>query len=512
MSPPKRSKLAFAWSGLVLLLKIAVSMLVLSTPLLGMWVGSSLAAYRGGARWVPIVTGLVGFPLLPLAWDALSEWRRSKKPKRERILKFGDRLLLRTVAVNLAFLAVLLAARPEAAFEALSTRGDWMLRGRHGAAAERTRGVLFKLAGGIEWLYKAAHKDPFKNLAPDDANPTLDDGKAGRLAADGSTGGGSGGAPSKPATSGGPAPSGAPDRPTKPNQPPAPVAPAWPFAESVEPVVRDMPRSVETGVASIARYVSEHEPDPFLRVKALHDWVADRVAYDADALANRRYPPQDAASVLATRKAVCAGYARLFSALAKAAGVEAVYLTGDARTGEDDLDGLGHAWNAVEIAGRWYLLDATWDSGSVDGRTFKKQYRSDYFLTPPEVFGIDHFPSTARWQLRAPALTRGAFMRQPMMRPSFFARGMQLVRPDRSQVDVSGAFDALIANPRGQHMLATSEPKGGGARADCDVAPGRQLAVHCVLADRGVFRVILFANASEVGTYDQVGTLEAVSR
>lgn len=503
------------WSSLTLLVKAAVSALVLATPALGVWVGSSLAAYDGGARWVPIVAGLVGFPLLPLAWDGLSEWRRSKKPKRDRILKFGDRLLLRTCAVNFVFLGVLLAARPEAAFEALSTRGDWMLRGRHGPASDGTRRVVFKLAGGLEWLYKAAHKDPFKKLAPDDANPTLDDGNAGRPADRGSSPGETGGAgiaPPKPVASGGSAPPAATDRQQDGDNPPPPAAPAWPFADSIEPVVRDMPPSVESGVASIARYVREHEPDPYLRVKAIHDWVADRVAYDADALADRRYPPQDAATVLATRKAVCAGYAQLFTALARAAGIKAAYLTGDARTGEDDLDGLGHAWNAVEIAGHWYLLDATWDSGSVNGRTFKKHYRSDYFLTPPEVFGIDHYPSTARWQLRKPAITRGAFMRQPMMTPSFYARGMTLERPDRSQVDVSGELAALIDNPRGQFLLATSEPKGGGAEQRCDVVPGGRVVVRCPLPAPGVFRVLLFANASESGTYDQVGTLEAVTR
>jgi hypothetical protein len=44
-----------------------------------------------------------------------------------------------------------------------------------------------------------------------------------------------------------------------------------------------MPRDAETDIAAVARYIKEREPDPKQRVKALHDWVADRIAYDAPA-------------------------------------------------------------------------------------------------------------------------------------------------------------------------------------------------------------------------------------
>ena len=80
----------------------------------------------------------------------------------------------------------------------------------------------------------------------------------------------------------------------------------------------------------MARYLGDRESEPFRLVKALHDYVADRVAYDAPALASRI--PQDAETVFRTRKGVCAGYAKLLAALGKAAGVEIQYLVGDART------------------------------------------------------------------------------------------------------------------------------------------------------------------------------------
>jgi transglutaminase-like putative cysteine protease len=81
---------------------------------------------------------------------------------------------------------------------------------------------------------------------------------------------------------------------------------------------------VETSIDSVAKYIVSKETDPVLRVKALHDYVADRIAYDAESYFAGVYPPQDAETVFRTRKSVCAGYAQLLEALGKAAGVEIV--------------------------------------------------------------------------------------------------------------------------------------------------------------------------------------------
>jgi hypothetical protein len=64
---------------MVFLLKLLVSAFVLATPVVGVWVASSLVAYRGGALWVPVLAGLAVFPVAPLAWDFWSEWRRKQK-------------------------------------------------------------------------------------------------------------------------------------------------------------------------------------------------------------------------------------------------------------------------------------------------------------------------------------------------------------------------------------------------------------------------------------------------
>jgi len=43
-----------------------------------------------------------------------------------------------------------------------------------------------------------------------------------------------------------------------------------------------------------------------------------------------------------------------------------------------------HAWNAVQIKGKLYLIDVTWDAGSLKENKFSRDYSTGYlFLDPP---------------------------------------------------------------------------------------------------------------------------------
>jgi hypothetical protein len=485
--------------------KLVVSLLVLATPLLGVWAASSLAAFGGRATWLPIVAGLLAFPLAPLGWDAWSEHRREqKKDTRERILTFGDRLLLRTFVINFVLLALLLATRPAVAFTALSTRGDWMLDGRHGAWAEQARRVLFGVAAKLEWLHELSHENRFAKLVEDDSDVKPDPAPAPAVTPT---------ATSTATSTPGPAP--APTSETKPGPRPERKPETWPLPAELHPLVRDFPAAEEGSFESVARVIKAREPEPRARLKALHDYVADRIAYDAEALADRAIPPQGAASVFAAKKGVCAGYANLLQAMAKVTGDEVVVVVGDARTDVDTIGGGGHAWNAAKLGGQWYLLDPTWDSGHVKGRTFTKRYTTDYFLSPPEVFGVDHLPEEEHWQLRRRPISRGEFMRQPMLRARFHRHGFGLEKPDRSQVTVGAELGIELTNPAGAFVLANLTPKGApddelGER--CDVRPGPRIGVSCRFPRDGVYRVLLFAGPQEYGNFEHVGTFEAVSR
>jgi len=456
------------------ILKLGIYAGIYLTPVLGVWLASSLAAFSNRSTLLSVIAGVFLFPVLPLLWELWSSYKRRKLGKSgEQTLTWGDRLTIRTLVINLIAIIALLAWQPSTSFIALSTRGDWMLGGMQGQHVEVTRQSLFKIAGGLEWLYNAFNKNPYEQY--DDGSNKI-----------------------KPEP--------------QPNRKPIDLKPsknAWAWdGQGLHPAIANMPANVETSIDSVAKYIVSKETDPVLRVKALHDYVADRIAYDAESYFAGVYPPQDAETVFRTRKSVCAGYAQLLEALGKAAGVEIVYVVGDARTQTSDLSGQGHAWNGVKVNGQWYLIDPTWDSGYVSReKGFIKNYRTEYLMPPPEVIGITHFPKDPAWQLRSNPINQGEFLRQPMMRPKFFADGLSLISPRRSQVDTNTNAVINLANPQKRWILASYRPKGSNDAQNCG-QPVQDSQISCPLPRSGSYEVSLFTSTEAEGNFRYVGRLE----
>ena len=527
--------------------------LVIALPLLGVWLASSLASYLNGPRWLAVAAGVALFPGLPVLWDRVAEWRRGRRAARDkrvadkpRVLTTGDRLVLRTLAINLSFLALLCAWYPAQAFAALATRGDWFVEGQSPERVRQVRAFASTAAGGLEFLYAAAHDNPFRQETTDDPlseAPTA--GSSLPATPQASLGASASPVPSAPQPEQAPSPT--PDLPkpeppkselptpepptaeepkTEPPkselptpEPPKPEQPkaeptlqiSYPFAAQLHPLVRDMPRDAEASIQSVAEYIAAREAEPFLRVKALHDYVASRIAYDGEGYVAGNYASSEPEQVFSSRKAVCGGYARLLAALGKVTGDEIRYVPGDARVGAAGLTGQGHAWNAAKIRGAWYLVDATWDAGYLDGSSFIRSYRTDYLFAPPEVMGVTHFPDAEVWQLRAPALSRAEFLQQPVLRPWFFSNGLELLDPRSAQVTVRDQrFAARIANPNRRFITATADPAAGGRAVRCQVTPGGSVLVTCALP-RGKYKVNLFAAAQESGSYPFAGEFEVFS-
>ena len=95
-----------------------------------------------------------------------------------------------------------------------------------------------------------------------------------------------------------------------------------------------------------------------------------------------------------------------------------------------------------------------------------------------------------------------------MMQPAFYARGMKLVLPDRSQVSVDGTFDVRLENtstisPR--RLSVEGCRRGNACRVDgfkhasCDLPAGS-------------WDVLLFGNDSGSGMFEHLGTFEVNSR
>jgi len=101
------------------------------------------------------------------------------------------------------------------------------------------------------------------------------------------------------------------------------------------------------------------------RLRAAHDWVDMNLTYDKEAdNAGNAY------GAFVEKRAKCDGYSYAINLLCKRMGIQAVCVSGTV-TDSGEL----HAWNMVEMSGRWFYVDATWDDPGVPGAV---EY--DYFL------------------------------------------------------------------------------------------------------------------------------------
>lgn len=207
-----------------------------------------------------------------------------------------------------------------------------------------------------------------------------------------------------------------------------------PMSSRVRSVPKDIQERIFTNpqetLPLLVKNLAGNSQNAAEKVKVLHDWICDNIAYDTDIFS---WPvgDQDYASVLKKKKAVCAGYTNLMSMMCSLAGVEAVGISGYSkgfgyRGFIEEGQQTDHAWNAVKIGGRWQLVDVTWDAGFVDYKTFIKHYSTDYlYLTPPQ-FAYSHLPEDSSFQYLKEEKTREQFVREPYIPGAFFALGLAL--------------------------------------------------------------------------------------
>lgn len=107
----------------------------------------------------------------------------------------------------------------------------------------------------------------------------------------------------------------------------------------------------------------------------LHDWLADRYAYD---LSGTRF---DAYSLFRDGVGVCQAYALAFLALGKAAGLEVDMVTSTA---------MDHAWNHVRVDGVWYHVDVTRDDPIVTGEGAPPVNHDRFLLSDSALDGLGY--------------------------------------------------------------------------------------------------------------------------
>lgn len=138
------------------------------------------------------------------------------------------------------------------------------------------------------------------------------------------------------------------------------------FAES-QTIYNNMVSNIVTAASAYPTTVEKE--------RYIHDVICQLATYNPESTLN-----QSAYSVLSSGESVCAGYSRAFQDICTKAGIPCYYVTGISK-------GQSHAWNIVNIDGRYLNVDLTWDD-SISEKTGTNSYT--YFNQPDSIFNKDH--------------------------------------------------------------------------------------------------------------------------
>ncbi len=115
--------------------------------------------------------------------------------------------------------------------------------------------------------------------------------------------------------------------------------------EAIDEVVAEL-------VESWSHYTSQYD-----RIYAIVKWMANNITYDSSITSYANTQTKMVYYALVEHKAFCAGYSHTFVRLADAVGIEAIYVTGQVKSGTRYLY---HAWNLVKLGDYYYYVDPTW--------------------------------------------------------------------------------------------------------------------------------------------------------
>jgi hypothetical protein len=239
--------------------------------------------------------------------------------------------------------------------------------------------------------------------------------------------------------------------------------------QAVDARMQQIPDSSARTMAGIARYIKGSFSSETDKARAAFVWVAKNVRYDVDNMYVVSFagaPTEVAQQALAKRKGVCTGYAELYNAIAREAGLKSYVITGYTKDQGGALAPIGHAWCATRLEGQWYLMDPTWSSGYVVEEAFVPRLSNDYFKVEPAHFIRRHMPFDPLWQFLSKPLTTQQFqqakaVRGPVRTFNFVdslavyerQTDAQRLAAANRRVEQNGVKNALVFNYLGQSYV-----------------------------------------------------------
>ena len=221
--------------------------------------------------------------------------------------------------------------------------------------------------------------------------------------------------------------------------------------EEVDRIVSQYPKSAASP-DQLAEQIAKDFSTDIERIRALYTWLALNISYDLETLysgetaVNFSYTDQQdlqrklrainrnmVNNTLRTKKAICEGYAQTFKYISELLGVPCMLVGGYSKGTVDDIGEIppreNHAWNAVKLNKKWFLIDVTWGAGYANGKSWTQRFNDFYFLTNPDDLILSHYPMDDMWTLTKNNTTLSEFFEKPIFDKAFFINELTLYAP-----------------------------------------------------------------------------------
>ena len=144
----------------------------------------------------------------------------------------------------------------------------------------------------------------------------------------------------------------------------------------------------ETAMAAIDSFVDSlgiGTGDRRHTIADMNEAIVLNTVYDLDAA-----HAHDMSGVFVDHHAVCEGYGLAFKYLCDLYSIPCICIIGDST--KDLTEKVGHLWNYVEVNGRWYAVDVTWDDPVPDGGSTPPA-STEFLLVGSDT--VHHFSSSS---------------------------------------------------------------------------------------------------------------------
>lgn len=125
------------------------------------------------------------------------------------------------------------------------------------------------------------------------------------------------------------------------------------------------------------------------KIMHAHDWIINNLQYEQNITNNNVYNLYGA---LIEKSAVCEGYAEALKYILDEVNIPCVLVSGTATNSEGKTE--RHEWNYIQLYGKWYAIDSTWDDPVVKGTGYvSDSIKHRYFLVGSNEMNKNHFPN-----------------------------------------------------------------------------------------------------------------------